>query len=232
MGTQDQSKSVAVAPDGRTVLSGGETIKLWDMSTGKLLRSFNYHMGIVSKLAFSMDGQIALSAGYGTDRDADRTIGLWDVRTGKNLSAFGSGPVESAALAPDGRTALSASAVFRGTLELWDAPSGKLLRTFEGRVGGVTSLAFSPDGRFAFSGGEKLQVWDVATGKLLRTIKGSGPSQTVAFSRDGRSVLTGLGTLKLWDMSTGKLLSDFEEHTDFILARCAFSGWPERTLWR
>src|SRR5262245_44542803 len=50
--------SLAFAPDGGQVLSGSKdrTIKLWDIATGQLVRTFEGHQGGVSSVAFSSDG--------------------------------------------------------------------------------------------------------------------------------------------------------------------------------
>jgi hypothetical protein len=52
---------------------------------------------------------------------------------------------------------------------LWDAATGALLRTVEGRSGFIRSVAFSPDGARVLSGAATLKLWDAATGALLRT---------------------------------------------------------------
>jgi WD40 repeat protein len=61
-----------------------------------------------------------------------------------------SSQVNSVAFSPDGTRLLSGSE--DGTLKLWDAGSGLLLRTFEGHSEAVTSVAFSPDGTRVLSG--------------------------------------------------------------------------------
>jgi WD40 repeat protein len=59
--------------------------------------------------------------------------------------------VDSVAFAPDGKTL--ASGCKDRTIKLWDARTGKLLRTLTGHTGRVESLAFSPDGRLLATAG-------------------------------------------------------------------------------
>ena len=61
--------------DGRWVASAGEdsTVKVWDSHTGKLVRSFRGHTGLVSSLAFSPDGRRLISG------SRDHTVKVWDL---------------------------------------------------------------------------------------------------------------------------------------------------------
>jgi WD40 repeat protein len=86
---------------------------------------------------------------------------------------------------------------------LWDIASEQELRRFNGHKGGVSGVAFSPDGRYALSGGEDHsgRLWEVATGKELHRFDGhQGTVWTVVFSRDGRYALSGSvdKTVRLW----------------------------------
>ena len=80
--------------------------------------------------------------------------------------------VRSVAFSPDG--ARIASGDLEGAIKLWDAASGKLLRTLEGHSKEVTSLAFSPDGARIASGSldHTVKLWSAANGQLLVTING------------------------------------------------------------
>ncbi|MGI2909796.1 WD40 repeat domain-containing protein, partial [Hassallia sp. VBCCA 56010] len=60
--------SVAFSPDGKTLASGsgdntlassinGNTIKLWDVATGKLSQTLTGHSNLVRSVAFSPDGK-------------------------------------------------------------------------------------------------------------------------------------------------------------------------------
>lgn len=78
----------------------------------------------------------------------------------------------------------------------------------------IESIAFSPDGRLAVSGGwdKSLVLWDVDTGREVRRFSGHSDSvSSVAFSPDGGYVLSGSWdrTLRLWDVKTGREVQQF-----------------------
>jgi len=208
--------SAAIAPDGRTAVSGSANniLKVWDLASGKELRSFSGHTAGVSSVAIAPDGRTALSGSF------DKTLKLWDLQSGKVLFTFTghSGPVTCVSIAPDGHTAISGS--YDKTLKLWDLASGRELRTFTAQSR-VNCVAIAPDGRTALSGGidKTLKLWDLSTGDELRSFTGHTQSvMSVAIAPDGRTALSGSfdRTLKLWDLATGKELRTFAGHTEFV----------------
>jgi len=68
-------------------LSGSDdnTLRLWEVATGKELRILKGHLNHVNSVAFAPDGRRALSGSY------DNTIKLWEVSTGKELRTFTGG---------------------------------------------------------------------------------------------------------------------------------------------
>ena len=115
--------TVAFSPNGSLVLSSGEdgTLKLWDVSTGREIRTFTGHAKKVFSVAFSPDGQFALSG------SEDRSMKLWDIATGSEIRTFTNTagsvshhaePVYHVAFSPDGRSALSCGD--NHWLTLWD----------------------------------------------------------------------------------------------------------------
>ncbi|MEW6305646.1 MAG: hypothetical protein AB1705_19375, partial [Verrucomicrobiota bacterium] len=99
-------------------------------------------------------------------------------------------------------------------LKLWDAETGRELRTFAGHAAPVNACAFSADGRRVLSGAwdNTVKLWDAETGRELRTLAGHEDwVNACAFGADGRRVLSGASdnTLKLWDAETGECLRTF-----------------------
>lgn len=234
--------SVAFSPDGKTVVSGSEdnTLKLWNVATGKELRTLSGHSSVVSSVAFSPDGKTVLSG------SRDNTLKLWDVVTGKELRSFRGhiNEITSVAYSPNGKTVLSGSA--GRLLKLWDVTTGKELRSFYGHTNAVTSVTYAPDGKTVLSGSwdSSLRLWDVQSGKELRSFRGHKNSvESVAYAPDGKTVLSGSvdGTLKLWDVETGAELHSFSGHSGRVYSwvnsvayspdgRMVLSGSADETL--
>jgi WD40 repeat protein len=221
---------VAFSPDGRALASTSDdgTARLWDASTGRELRVLRGHRSSVTGLAFSPDGKrLATAAGKMDTKPAE--VKVWDVATGQAILGWRAhtGLIPRLAFSPDGKRL--ATGGWDRTVRVWDAATGDELHTFRGhrefvdvqdnrgvrsqargpRVGAVTGVAFSPDGKRLASGSSDytVRVWDVTRDQdalaFPEDINSGAPF--LAFSPDGRRLLLPFaGGAKVHDAVTGQ----------------------------
>jgi WD40 repeat protein/serine/threonine protein kinase len=230
--------SARFSPDGRRVLSGAKdhSLRVWDLQSGKEVRRLPGHLQGVWFVAFSPDGRRAVSVGI-----LETTIRLWDVEAGELVRRFDQFPAlgETAEFSPDGRYLLSAEGAVleRGVrrftsdsgIRLWDVGTGQQLR-FGGTPLPTLRAVFTPDARYALSGGEsglvrlwRLPVpgeaperWEPSRPDEIRRFEGhTAGVSCVAFSPDGRRILSGAGdkTVRLWNVAAGSAVRRFDGHT-------------------
>ena len=220
LGHSGSVNAVTFSSDGRYIVSGSDdnTVKLWEVSTGREIRTFIGHAKPVYSVALSPDDRYALSG------SADETIKLWDIQTGKKIRTFiGNttftgyrGTVYSVVFSPDGK--YIASGRQDRTVRLWETSSGKEIRTMTGHAGMVKSVAFSPDGRhivLSGSGDNTVRLLEASTGRKLRTFKGHTSSvNAVAFSPNGKYIASGSfdNTVRLWETSSGRQIRTLAGH--------------------
>jgi WD40 repeat protein/serine/threonine protein kinase len=221
--------------DGRRVFTRDG--KVWDVTNRPEELALRGHTGGLQKIAFLDGGRRLLTV------SSDRTVRVWDSTTGREIcSILSSGYGNGVSLHPDGRHFIVAvlppppdwlqpPAPFPvPTLEIWDAVTGKKVRSLEPAPGGPALPAYSPDGALVvvpvtepnsgFPLRGSMHVWDAATGKHLHTLRGHRFAiNSFAFSPDGKRLASaGLGTstfangkmqstpgnVKLWDPRSGK----------------------------
>jgi len=207
-------RRVAFSPDGATLadVSYDGTVRLWRVGDGQLLRTFGSSTeDIFRALAFAPNGETLMAGG-------SDIISIWRVSDGALMQHIGAandtspnapGGSESQffgiydlAYAPDG--SLIASGMLTGTLYLWRASDGQLVRKVivsNNRAEDVGSVAFSPDGQIVAAGlrdstGQSsfaaVQLLRVSDGMVLKTLHVKGTEVTgLSFSPDGQTLLAG-----------------------------------------
>ncbi|NBO32634.1 MAG: WD40 repeat domain-containing protein, partial [Cyanobacteria bacterium WB6_1B_304] len=210
-------RSVSFSPGGKIVASSSwdKRVKLWDVATGRELKTFIGHQSPVRVVIFSPDGKTLASG------SADRSVKLWDVSTGRELETFRGfqSHVLNVSFSRNGKTLVSGSADRK--IKFWDILVGREFNTFKWHRGSVLSVRFSPDGQTIASGSTDRSVksWDMATGRELKTINGhQGTVLNVSFSPDGKTLVSGSTdkSIELWDVSTGQELRAFNGHQDAV----------------
>ena len=215
LGYPDGLGPAGYSPDGRLVLLGGhEAMRVWDLDTGACVHTLPPHRtGPGPRVS-----AVWLGSGVAASAGPDTVVRLWEPATGRCVHTLRghTQPVGSVCLSPDGRRVLSAGGYDDHTIRLWEVASGACLRVFraESAAPGVRGAAgtvrcravrFSPDGRFAISGGEDgaVRVWELATGRCLSVLVGHRDAvYAVVFGPEARFALSASvdGTVRRWEL--------------------------------
>lgn len=194
----------AWAPDGRYLCtaSDDQTVRVFDCTTGQVLRTFRGHQSYVCCCAYSPRGNVVASGSY------DETIKLWDVRSARCLRSFGShaDPVTGLDFSWDG--SLLASSSFDGLCRVWDAVAGTCIKTL-----------LVDSNPFAF-------VLFIGTHMLSHAASSQGPSRCccndcgaphrtyVKFTPNSKYLLASYldNTLRLWCYERAQCMRQFTGH--------------------
>jgi WD40 repeat protein len=188
--------SVAWSPDGRRTLAACQDLgfRLFDADTGNCLRTGPSHGSRANFVAFLPED------GTHLEGTADGTLRVIDDASGDVLSVCEGGvPLTCAALSPDGTLCLAGSE--NGLAVLWDLPSRRIVKRFEGQSPRIWAVAFAPDGKTAIVAETEgsIRQWEVRTARPLRAWKiGRLPANGLVFPPSGRFFLAGHEMVRAW----------------------------------
>jgi hypothetical protein len=199
--------SVSFSPNGECIAwGGGDRVRLLNASDGAIAREVTpVSTQRVVSVAFSPTGRMVAFGG-----SADHFTGpveLWNLDEPENTLIVLEGHTEEIrglAFSPgDGAYLASAS---KCSLTIWNVVQGSRIRTLwrgpAATLYGVSSISFSPDGKYLASGCTNgvIGIWNVSNGECLRKKKLAG-SGTAEFSPSGRMLLTSVeGKVRLRSM--------------------------------
>ena len=138
---------------------------LWDGMTGQHIRDLNYS-GSTSFVSSSPDGKImAIVDGHGSGVslfNINKRQHLGELAGHVSLESCGGGTISDVRFSHNGKTVATASSV-DATAIIWNPNTGERLKTLSGHTGGISSIAFSPDGKTLASGSRDgtILLWEV-----------------------------------------------------------------------
>lgn len=221
----DGVEALIFTPDGKTLVSGGDsTIRFWDL-TASLVREkadWKGHTHLVHGLAFAPDRPLLASSSW------DGSLRLWNLGLRETGAGLTNGqPVHEQVLpggardlsfSPDGKSLLAGSMF---APQIWDLtePQPRLEREFPGHTSGPIAQARSLDGRWLASGSVGMCLYDLLpqepdqpprlVAELRPEHETASGVNSLAFSPDGTLLIAGgrFGEepLRAWRLTAGEL---------------------------
>jgi WD40 repeat protein/serine/threonine protein kinase len=206
-GHDKEAWTLAFSPDGSLLASGSDdnTIKIWDVETGRELLTLKGHDKTVTCLAFfpeldriasvSLDGRLIL---WELSREE---TGTEKISARKTVLHSGPDPLRALAISPDRQH--MAVAGTQGTIRVWNLETKAFESQLQAHTRSVHALAYSqnPGVLASASADQTVRLWNPQTG-LLKTESFSDGMRTLGFSSDGGLMAAGGDprVVSLWSM--------------------------------
>jgi tricorn protease-like protein len=216
-------ESLAYSPDGKFLVSGSfQEVAVWDAQTGVLRQRLTGFAHNVVALAFAPDGKL-LAAGGGAPTE-DGEIKFFEVPAWKQIGEVKNGhsdTVYGVCFSPDGKKLASCSA--DKFVKVFEVPSGKFIKSFEGHTHHVLDVGWQNNGKLLASAGadNTVKVWDYEKGEQVRTIPAHGKQVTrLHFIGKTAQIVTCSGDqqVKFFNVENGGNVRNFGGMNDFVYA--------------
>jgi len=207
-GSDPAARTMAVSPDSRLLATLGSTVDsllIWNLQSGKLVRRLDEHNGEIKSYAFSPDGKTIASS------SSDGMLQLWNIRDGTLTHRLQSSRSGRIIFSPDGQ---NLALVGGKTVQLWDLKSARMIHEFthEDRV---SSAAFNPNGKglASLTGVARkthLIYWDIRSGSRIHDFEtkyGYGALfPSLKFIANSSLLVVGTYSPQVLDVESGRLV--------------------------
>ncbi|GIL23767.1 MAG: hypothetical protein BroJett042_22800 [Bacteroidota bacterium] len=224
--------AMAISPDSNYVATASrdKSAKLWELNSGREVRSFLGHQASVISLDFSHDGKHLITGGN------DRTVKIWEVKTGKEILSvvlddatgynkqYGSGQerINDVAFDPQGRYFVTLGQM----VHVWEFPGGKKIKSWMVAQGnrGAESLSLSKDGQWLAVGTDAtVVVYRTKDWAPVHTIKPRAYSSCggcftdQVFSPDNQFIIKATKQeVVRYDLAQANPVTTFSKHIDDV----------------
>jgi len=203
---------------GSLLLSGSNdhNIKIWDVESGSLIRTFSEHITVTRDAKFTPDGKSVISA-------EDNYLIYWrNAVSGQigRLPMYGhSGSVLTVDMSTDMQIIVSGSS--DKTVKIWDAQTGEMLNSIAAHNKSVYQVEFNPViNQFAScSSDSTIKIWDSESAELIKMLDDNDCKVNAISYHPSGNYLASCGSnslIYIWDLSTSKKIRTLEGHNGTI----------------
>ena len=223
----------------RYIISGSRdnTIKIWDLSTFKLVTTLEGHTSWVRSVAASgiINTTDEFEKQYIISGSDDKTIKIWNFSTFELVETLeGHNPIMSIAISGIINTTdkfgkqYIISGLRDGIIKIWDLSTFELAATLKmNLIYKFNSVTVSGKYIISGSGDETITIWDLSTFELVTTLEGHTHSVSSVVVSGNTNFPDNIGkqyiisgswdnTIKIWNLSTFELITTLEGHTSYV----------------
>ena len=231
------ASAIAISPDGTLLATGGQdkAIKIWELSTGKLIKTLQSDSGAIASLAITEDNQTIVSG------SGDRMVRIWDLNSDgwpKLLKGHEEYTVSPVVISSNGEQIISGSF---NEINIWDITTGERLNALPERqtntvkLGPITLettgqrihvLSISPTGNSALIRvGSQLKIWNLQSDGQIELQQTAFQAINYGRFSDGDRFLVTTSYsqpnsyLQVWDAQTGKLHAETVLYSSRVYGR-------------
>ncbi|MBN2535768.1 MAG: WD40 repeat domain-containing protein [Spirochaetales bacterium] len=184
-----------------------ENIKMYDFSTGVLVKHFKGHDNTVFSLDLSYDGSLLASG------SADNTARIWNVKTGECLHVFYRHDdwVETVRISEDKKYLATGGCDLH--VRVWEIETETLVHEYKGSSHTIYSVDISRDNTLVMAAGNDkiIRIWNIESGKLMEKLYGNDYQlYSALFDRTGKYIFSsGKYSLRMWSCESGRMIREF-----------------------
>ncbi len=256
-GHTDSVFSLAITPNGEYIVSGGgdKTIKLWDINSGKCIKTLDSHDNEINSVVVTPNGKTIISG------SSDKTIKLWDINSGKCIKTLTGhdNEINSVVVTQNGEYIVSGGGdifeeyINHGEIEfnryaeikIWEIESGKCINTLEQdtvRDSSIVDLILDSDIIFSGSSDGTIKLFSLDTEEYIASLSenySNGYMYSLIITPDKKTIIicNSHKTIELWDINNNKYLKSLKGHTDSVYSlaitpdgKTIISGSSDKTI--
>ena len=210
-GHSKKINAIEISPENQIMATASDdkSIRLWNLSNGKRIKTLKKHQNRILCLNFSNNGKLLLSG------DANGEIILWNAETGERLKSYKESNYDVKSVRFSADNNYFASGYTNGEIRFWKIGKRKSIALLKNSDSEINDIKFSPVKNYfasASSDGE-ITLWNTNTLKKMRSLnEHTAAVNALEFSHDGKFLYSAGSDMQIIEWNTNRTQFNKKTH--------------------